>query len=194
MRFNYLKRQAGSGSWGIRLPPRIEGDRVVRRLNGERGASAVEFAIVASLLFLILFGTISFGIVFNRYQAIQATAREGARLGALANTERDEIVGRVRAAVSVLNGPNFQTDCAANPPSLSVDQGCIDVFRRESSGASRVEVNGGTSAPCGVQSPGEIGQKAVIVEVFYRTRIDIPLWASPQLTLSSLGEFKCEGS
>src|SRR5215467_7444086 len=49
----------------------------------DRGAAAVEFALVSVLLFTLLFGIIQYGFLFFQYQAAAATAHEGARLAAL---------------------------------------------------------------------------------------------------------------
>jgi Flp pilus assembly protein TadG len=46
----------------------------------DRGAAAVEFALVTVPLFLILFGIIQFGFVFYSQIKISQSAREGARL------------------------------------------------------------------------------------------------------------------
>jgi Flp pilus assembly protein TadG len=54
-----------------------------RDLRREDGAAAVEFAIVAGLLFMIVFGIIVFGILFSQYQSFTAAAREGARVAAV---------------------------------------------------------------------------------------------------------------
>ncbi len=56
-----------------------------RRGAGERGASLVEFAIIAPLLLLLLFGIIEFGLTFNDYQSIRQGAREGAREAVVKN-------------------------------------------------------------------------------------------------------------
>jgi Flp pilus assembly protein TadG len=48
-------------------------------IRGERGASAVEFALVASLLFLLLIGIVQFGFTFMQYLEVVHSAREGAR-------------------------------------------------------------------------------------------------------------------
>lgn len=53
-----------------------------RTRRSERGASAVEFAIVAPLLFLLLFGIIEFARAISVYTAVSTAAREGARYGA----------------------------------------------------------------------------------------------------------------
>ena len=54
----------------------------------QKGATAVEFAIVLSLLITLIFGIIEFGLfIFNR-QVITNAAREGARYGIIARAER----------------------------------------------------------------------------------------------------------
>src|SRR5688572_1412831 len=58
--------------------------RVLRR---EGGASAVEFALIAPLFFMITFGMISGAIAFNQKNQMTHAAREGARYGATLNPE-----------------------------------------------------------------------------------------------------------
>jgi Flp pilus assembly protein TadG len=50
------------------------------RLN-DRGASAVEFAILLPVLMLVLFGTIEFGMVMYSREVLTNASREGARAG-----------------------------------------------------------------------------------------------------------------
>jgi Flp pilus assembly protein TadG len=47
--------------------------------HGERGAVLLEFAIIAPIFFLLLFGIIDFGFTFNDMQSVRQGAREGAR-------------------------------------------------------------------------------------------------------------------
>ena len=47
------------------------------RIDDEEGAAAVEFALVAILLFSVLFAIINFGLVLHRYQVYEGAAREG---------------------------------------------------------------------------------------------------------------------
>jgi len=49
----------------------------------EDGAALIEFAIVLPLMLLVLFGTIDFGLLFQRYQVVTNAAREGARIAVL---------------------------------------------------------------------------------------------------------------
>ena len=168
----------------------------MKRIREERGASAVEFAFVASLLLMILFGTITFGLVFNRYQGLQSAAREGARIGSLSASTRTEIVDRVRESVSIIAPSAISSDACA-PGSLAVENGCVRIYAKQRPaatcpGAQCVEVTSGSTSqtPCGAAYSGT--DKSVVVDVFYRTRIDIPLWASPVMTVSGGAEFKCE--
>lgn len=50
--------------------------------NHERGAALIEFALVFPLLAMLLFGTLTGGLVMNRRMAISEAGREGARYGA----------------------------------------------------------------------------------------------------------------
>ena len=49
----------------------------------EHGASLVEFALIAPLLILLLFGIIEFGWLFGQYNDVKHGAREGARYAAV---------------------------------------------------------------------------------------------------------------
>jgi Flp pilus assembly protein TadG len=53
------------------------------RLRGQKGASLVEFAVIAPLLFLIIFGIIEFGILIYDNAMLTNASREGARTGIL---------------------------------------------------------------------------------------------------------------
>jgi len=57
--------------------------RLRRLVRQERGASAVEFALVAPLLVLLLLGLIDWGYYFFAAQVVTNAAREGARSGSL---------------------------------------------------------------------------------------------------------------
>ena len=53
------------------------------RRSGERGAAAVEFALVCPLLLMLLIGMVEFGRGYSAKISITAAAREGARAVAL---------------------------------------------------------------------------------------------------------------
>ncbi len=54
-----------------------------RRSRGQEGAAAVEFALVAPLLLLLVFGVISYGYMLSFRQALSQGAAEGARAAAV---------------------------------------------------------------------------------------------------------------
>jgi hypothetical protein len=54
-----------------------------RRIGRQDGASTVEFALIAPMLFMLIFGLFQFGIAYNNWLAITHAAREGARLAAV---------------------------------------------------------------------------------------------------------------
>ena len=93
----------------------------MRALRGQRGASAVEFALIAPLLFMLIFGIIGFGIGFMQLQTIRGAVREGARISAVGATVTqvqqkvaDASTGMVTAAqVSVTSCPGQNTSVDA---------------------------------------------------------------------------------
>lgn len=81
---------------------------VIRAKRDDTGASAVEFAIVAIVLILLLTGIIQFGFTFFQYLEVVHAAREGARWASLGLDEgsvsnSDSVKGRVAAAAPGLN-------------------------------------------------------------------------------------------
>lgn len=81
-----------------------------RRARRERGAVAVEFALVLPVLVFLVFGLIDFGWMINRDTQINNAAREGAREGSL-NPVAAEIKAAVLSNISQLP----QTVTPANP-------------------------------------------------------------------------------
>ena len=64
-------------------------DRLARRLGSERGAVAVEFALVVPLLLVVVFAVIQFGIVYNDYVTLTDATRAGARKAVVSRHEDD---------------------------------------------------------------------------------------------------------
>ena len=60
-------------------------------LKNQKGAAVVEFALIAVLLFWLLFGIIEFSICLYDKQMITNASREGARYGILADSPKKTI-------------------------------------------------------------------------------------------------------
>ena len=56
------------------------------RPDRDRGAAAVEFALVVPVLLLLVLGIVEFGRIYNIQTTLSAAAREGARTMALENS------------------------------------------------------------------------------------------------------------
>jgi Flp pilus assembly protein TadG len=67
----------------------------------DRGAAAVEFALLVPVLLLVLFGLIDFGRALNAQITLTQAAREGARLAALSQSN---VASRTQAAATGLSG------------------------------------------------------------------------------------------
>ena len=77
------------------------GSGVGRTRREERGAAAVEFALVVPFLLLILFGILSYGFMLSFRQALSQGAAEGARAAAVSVSTTT--TSRTAAAVSALD-------------------------------------------------------------------------------------------
>ena len=66
-------------------------------LKNEKGAAAVEFALLLPLLVLILMGILVFGLVLHNYLEITHAAREGVRWASLRSSFA-EVEAKVQAA------------------------------------------------------------------------------------------------
>ena len=54
-----------------------------REERGDRGAAAVEFALISPMLLLLVFGIVTYGYMLSFRQAIGQGAAEGARAAAV---------------------------------------------------------------------------------------------------------------
>lgn len=64
-----------------------------RLLRNSQGATAIEFAIVAPVLFLIIFGTLEFALIMHVSSVVEHAVHEGARFGITGN-DYDNVSGQ----------------------------------------------------------------------------------------------------
>jgi len=96
-------------------------------INSQRGATAVEFALVFPLLVMILFGIFQFGIAYNNWIALTHAAREGARLAAVGKFTDQ----RVRASAPSVNITSIDTSgiggTIGDPVTITVRGDVLDI-------------------------------------------------------------------
>lgn len=82
--------------------------------TNEKGAAAVEFAIVASLLFMLIFGILEYGRIFNELEVLNSAAREGARVAAVRGTpaEIEDAVEKAASPYSLDGSPTADKECS----------------------------------------------------------------------------------
>jgi hypothetical protein len=77
------------------------------RLN-QRGASAVEFALIASLLFTLLFGIIEMGRVLFYWNTATEATRMGARLAVVCDQNASAVIkNKMYSMLSILRSDNI---------------------------------------------------------------------------------------
>jgi Flp pilus assembly protein TadG len=92
----------------------------------ERGAVAVEFAILAPVLIMILMGIMEFSRAYNAQASLSAAAREGVRVMAISNNPATARTAAKNTAVSlqpVLVDTNIVFKNLDNPTSSSCASG-----------------------------------------------------------------------
>lgn len=90
-------------------------------LKNQKGASAVEFALILPLLIMVIFGIIEFSLLLYNQHVITNASREGARAGVIAGLDRSayehEDVSQKTAANYC---SNFLVTFSDNPSPLSI--------------------------------------------------------------------------
>ena len=102
--------------------------RRIHNLRNESGAAAVEFALIASILFLFIFGIIEFGRIFSELEVLTSAAREGARTAAVRGTaaEVEDAVAAASVPYGVDTTPVADKTCddttSGEPVTVAWDQ------------------------------------------------------------------------
>lgn len=150
-------------------------ERRRRRRPTEDGSSAVEFALVAPLLIMLVFGVISFGMIFGQQLALGNAAREAARYGV--------VEGRTCAQIA------SSAQDAANTIGMSGTNVTVSIKRGTSAGTA-TSVCPSSSDPCKGSTTGD----SIFVTLDFTSQINIPLVLTKSIGLRSDGVFRCEYS
>ena len=81
------------------------------------GAAAVEFAVVAPLLFAIVLGLVEFGRAIMVEQTLVASACEACRLAVLAGSTKQDVIDRATASLNAAGISSFTITMSPDPPS-----------------------------------------------------------------------------
>ena len=102
-----------------------------RRLGREDGAAAVEFAIVSTILFLIVFGIIEFGRTYSQYEVMQGAAREGARRAAVGASlsQVQQAVTQAADPYTLTNTPSMDRTCTPDTTGQPVTVSWTQTFQ-----------------------------------------------------------------
>lgn len=120
---------------------------------GDRGAAAVEFALIVPILLLLVVGIIQFGRVFSLQIQLSGAANAGARYLAVHPTEPAEARNRTRAAATNLGLTDGEIAVTAAAPctstsSVSVVASRVFVFDIPLLPSPNITIQGQGVMPC----------------------------------------------
>ncbi len=160
-----------------------------RHHRGDRGASAVEFALVVPLLLVLVFGIINFGILFSQQLSINNAVREGARRAVVADPNAPRSCAKILASVQ-----NELSALALDPTDVAVRISTNGFTSTQPCGNAFVASGGSTNIPCkGSYNNGNAG--SLVVEARHVSAIPVSFPPFPtSLTLTSKAVYRCEFS
>jgi Flp pilus assembly protein TadG len=161
--------------------------RVLGR-GDDRGASAVEFALVVPLLLLIVFGIIDFGVVFSQQLTLNNAVRSGARAGVVVGQLLD--CPAIRSKVSNdLSGIAMDKTQLTVKISLLTPGGSVTSTACGSSYQQTTSTTGSGTYPC----QGTANGSSLIVEAQYPSAVPVSFPPFPTtIGLGAKAVYVCE--
>lgn len=161
-----------------------------RRVTGDDGASAVEFALVVPILLILVFGIINFGFLFTSQITLNTSARDAARLGVVSPVTGSPmscsaIALAARNNAGTLGAPASQVAVTVTGPTV----GGSSISCAMAAGSTTV-TGSGSSFPCTGSSALSSPQLLVTTSTQYRALM--PLVPPYSTTLNGTGKFQCE--
>lgn len=140
--------------------------RTTKTDGADRGAVAVEFALILPVLLLIVVGTIEFGRVYSQWQVYNGAAREGARCAAVMASTFGECtsLGDVQARIDDASDPY------ADPPDATITTGGV-------TGTGCTNTTVGQDVTVSWQQP---------------LKLSIPFWKDVEFDTTVEATFRCE--
>lgn len=146
----------------------------------QRGASAVEFALVFPVLMLIIFGIIQFGFVMAQSAALSNGARAGARYGVVnvvSVPTCGALVAKVREGATTIGMTGADV--------------AVTVRRGTSESTATVVCGGGSSSAAPCATVPTVENNALYVTTAYTSPAIVPLGLG-DFDLAGAGTFRCE--
>lgn len=109
-------------------------------VRDQRGAAAVEFALVAPMLFMLLFGTITSGLSYSNAIGVTNAVREGARFGATGIFDSGNPSAWTADVISHVRGTQF--DDPSNETSV-----CVQLYKQGAGAVTSECSAGGAPVP-----------------------------------------------
>ncbi|HEV8565267.1 MAG TPA: TadE/TadG family type IV pilus assembly protein [Actinomycetota bacterium] len=155
--------------------------RLTGRLRRDEGAAAVEFALIAGVLALLLFGMMEYGLFFLQAQTLKSGAREGARQAAVGAD-----LTAVKLAVSNGSGGAISGTSPAISMSLSgsTQTSCTTTTSDDTQGKEvtvTIDTGSGANYPAGLTS-----------STITSFKIDVPFLPHFDIHPGISGTFRCE--
>ena len=94
--------------------------------RAERGAAAVEFAVIAPVLFALLFGIIDFGWAFSQNLDVKHAAREGARLAVVNSGQGADPAARLDSLIAQMRARSTELDDDETEVYVALADGPVD--------------------------------------------------------------------
>ena len=150
-----------------------------RKEHPEQGASAVEFALVLPILTFLVFGIISFGIIFAQQLSLGNASRQGARFGAADNTNT------CAAIVSETRGVLTNT--------LAMNLGAVTytITRGADPATATNACTGAPATSTTIPCTGSGATDNLYVGANYTSQMIVP-FVQPSFALKGTGGFRCE--
>jgi Flp pilus assembly protein TadG len=151
---------------------------MTHRRRNERGASAVEFALVLPIFMLIVFGIIVYGMVFAQSLSLSNSARQAARSAVIEGTTCSQVSTLAKDAADTI-----AMDGAA--ATVTIRRGATETAADAAPDPCTV----GTTQPCKTQAAGT----NVYVRMTFPVNPIVPFIPVPS-TVSGKGVYRCEFS
>jgi Flp pilus assembly protein TadG len=152
-----------------------------RRRHEEDGAAAVEFALLAPVFIMLVFGVISFGLVFAQQLGLSNGARQAARAGVVQGATCAQIYAAAQDAAGTVG--------------MSGTSVTVTITRGASAGAATnpcgATPSTSTTQPCAGSTAGD----SVFVKTAYTSQLIIPpVIFKGSYPINASGAYECEFS